>query len=62
MIAQEIIRELENVSAAERLYLMEILLNSLKQDIKTSERQTLKRFTARPFNLGHSYRQGYYLR
>jgi hypothetical protein len=57
MIAHETIRELQNISVAERIHLMEILLNSLKFDIKSAERQVRprsksKRFTVRTFNLG----------
>jgi len=52
MIAQETIRELQNISVSERLYIMEILLNSLKQDIERQKQPCMKRFTARHFNLG----------
>jgi len=55
MIAHETIRQLQNTSVAERLHLMEILLNSLKSDIKSTERQVRsksKKFTVRTFNLG----------
>lgn len=55
MIAHETIRQLRHVSVAERLYIMEILLNSLKYDIKSTEKQLRsksERFTVRTFNLG----------
>ncbi len=52
-VRQVTIRQLQNISVAERLYLMEILLNSLKYDIKSTERQVRsKRFTVRTFDLG----------
>jgi hypothetical protein len=56
MIAHETIRELQNTSVAERIHLMEILLNSLKFDIKSKVRQVRsrsksKKFTVRTFNL-----------
>lgn len=55
MIDQETIKQLQNISVSERIHLMEILLNSLKQDIKNIEKRDQlqrKRFTVRPFNLG----------
>ena len=55
MIAQETIKQLKRVSVTERIYLMEILLESLKQDIRNTENikhPPLKKFIARPFDLG----------
>jgi hypothetical protein len=55
MIAQETIGQLQSISVGERLHLMEILLNSLRQDIKNMERKVqpeLERFTVRTFDLG----------
>jgi len=55
MIAQETIKQLKTVSVTERIYLMEILLESLKQDMRNTEtmrQSSLKKFIARPFNLG----------
>ncbi|MGB5157081.1 hypothetical protein [Desulfobacterium sp. N47] len=55
MIAHETIGQLQSISVGERLHLMEILLNSLKQDMKNMERKAqpkLKRFKVRTFNLG----------
>lgn len=55
MIDQETIKQLQKISVSERIHLMEILLNSLKQDIKNIEKRDQlqrKRFTVRPFNLG----------
>jgi hypothetical protein len=55
MIAQETIKQLKTVSVTERIYLMEILLESLKQDMRNTEtmrHSPLKKFIARPFNLG----------
>ncbi|MBF0231342.1 MAG: hypothetical protein HQK63_17405 [Desulfamplus sp.] len=52
---QETIKQLKKVSVTERIYLMEIILESLKRDIKNTEtirHQPLKKFIARPFNLG----------
>ena len=55
MIDQETIKQLQNISVSERLHLMEILLNSVKQDIKNMEKREQlqrKRFTVCPFDLG----------
>ncbi|MGE0083079.1 MAG: hypothetical protein AB7S75_01525 [Desulfococcaceae bacterium] len=55
MIAHETIRQLQSISVGERIHIMEILLNSLKRDIKSKERQIqpkLEKFTVRTFNLG----------
>ncbi len=55
MIAHETIRQLQSIPVGERLYLMEILLNSLKRDIKSNERQIppgFLKFTVRTFSLG----------
>lgn len=54
MIAHETIGQLQSISVGERLHLMEILLNSLKQDMKNMERKAqpkLERFKVRTFNL-----------
>lgn len=55
MIAQETIRQLTNISVTERLYLIQILLDSLKQDIKDTDidnNSPPKEFAIRTFNLG----------
>ncbi len=55
MIAHETIGQLQSISVGERLHLMEILLNSLKQDMKNMERKAqpkLERFKVRTFNSG----------
>jgi len=55
MIAQETIMQLKSISIGERLQLIEILFNSLKQDMKSLERKVqpkLERFTVQTFNLG----------
>ncbi|MBF0406168.1 MAG: hypothetical protein HQM10_02355 [Candidatus Riflebacteria bacterium] len=55
MIVQETIGQLKNIPVEERLYLMEILLNSLKQDInnlKKKSRSKSDKFTVETFDLG----------
>jgi len=57
MIGKETIKQLQSTSIEDRLHLMEVLLDSLKRDIKNSDddeeiRPEPKKFIVRTFNLG----------
>ena len=43
MITKETIEQIEDISVEERLHLIEILLNSLKKDIKSIEKKQLQK-------------------
>jgi hypothetical protein len=55
MISQETIRAIQHAPVPERIQVLELLLNTFKQDIihitKSGQRRD-RRFVARPFNLG----------
>ena len=54
MIAQETLQQLQYAPVAERIQVIEVLLQSLKQDILSHKPQQVahKPFTVRIFNLG----------
>ncbi len=55
MIAQETLTQIQHAPIVERIQVIEVILQSLKQDIKqteTSEKPQYKPFTVRQFNLG----------
>jgi hypothetical protein len=57
MISPETVQQLQRTPVAERIQLIEILLQSLKQDVVPPEslkpdKEEQKRFTVRTFNLG----------
>ena len=54
MLAQETVQQLQHAPMADRIQAIEILLQSLKQDMTHPEPHTKaqKRFTVRTFNLG----------
>lgn len=54
MIAQEMLIQLQNAPLVERLQVIEVLLQSVKQDIKPLEpsKQPYRPFIIRQFNLG----------
>ena len=55
MIVQETIQQLQHAPIAERIQMIELILQSLKQDIKESvsaKKRIEKPFKVRPFNLG----------
>lgn len=54
MIAQETVRQLQYAPLAERLWIIEFLLQSLKRELPQSNpaQQTRKPFRVRTFNLG----------
>lgn len=54
MLAQETVQQLQHAPMADRIQAIEILLQSLKQDMTYPEPHTSvqKRFTVRTFNLG----------
>lgn len=65
MITKETIEQIEDISAEERLHLIEILLNSLKKDIKSIRQEQFqkKNFTVSSFDLGqdiHTNRDNIY--
>lgn len=59
MLVRETIKQIQHAPVAERIRLMELLLQSLKQDLTSSardEKAQWKRFTVRPFDLGQEIR------
>ena len=54
MIAQETVRQLQYAPLAERLWIIEFLLQSLKRELSPSKpvQQTRKPFRVHTFNLG----------
>jgi len=58
MIAQETIQQLQHASLADRIQMIEILLQSLKHEISQGEmhQQSHQCFAVRAFNLGSDVR------
>jgi hypothetical protein len=55
MIAQETLTQIQHAPIVERIQVIEVILQSLKQDItqtETSEKPQYKPFKVRQFNLG----------
>ncbi len=55
MIDPETLKQIQQASVAERIQLIELILQSLKQDMAAhpaSEKPSFKQFKARQFNLG----------
>ena len=55
MIDHESVRQIQQASVPERLHIIELILESLKHDVKlvrTIERPPCKEFTIRQFSLG----------
>ena len=65
MIAQETIKQIQDISIEERIHFIEILLSSLKKDIKDTRQKQhhKKKFTVSTFDLGqdiHANRDNIY--
>ena len=52
MIGSRTLQEIQGAPVEERLYLIEIILQSLKKDIETTSPASEKMFTVRKFSLG----------
>ena len=52
MIGSRTLQEIQGAPIEERLYLIEIILQSLKKDIETTSPASKKMFTVRKFSLG----------
>ena len=52
MIGSRTLQEIQGAPVEERLYLIEIILQSLKKDIETTSPASKKMFTVRKFSLG----------
>ena len=52
MIGSRTLQEIQGAPIEERLYLIEIILQSLKKDIETTSPASEKMFTVRKFSLG----------
>ena len=59
MIDRETVKQIQQAPMEERFQLIELILQSLKEDMAskpTSEKPEFKRFRVRPFNLGQAVR------
>jgi hypothetical protein len=55
MIDREVVEQIQHASVAERIHIVELILQSLKQDMSrtlTPGKPQLKPFRVRPFDLG----------